>query len=138
MTLSSIDKARSPINYDNLVFDDRVHGSIYTDPAIFDDEMDQIFHRGWVYIGHESEIPKPGDFRTRRIGRQPVIFIRDDEAHVRVLMNRCTHRAAVVCPHEHGNAKGFVCAYHGWTFRNNGALIAVRHAEREEEGHVGQ
>jgi phenylpropionate dioxygenase-like ring-hydroxylating dioxygenase large terminal subunit len=130
MTFSSADKARSSIDYDNLVLSDRVHGSIYTDPAIFDDEMDRIFHRGWVYVGHESEIPKPGDFRARHIGRQPVIFVRGDDDRVRVLMNRCTHRGSVVCPHEQGNAKGFVCAYHGWTFRNTGALIAVRHGER--------
>lgn len=133
MTYSPPSKAPSGINYESLVLSDRVHGSIYTDPAIFDQEMDRIFHRGWVYVGHESEIPKPGDFQARHIGRQPVIYIRGDDDQVRVLMNRCTHRAAIVCPHERGNAKGFVCAYHGWTFRNTGALMAVRHGERYDE-----
>jgi phenylpropionate dioxygenase-like ring-hydroxylating dioxygenase large terminal subunit len=133
MTYSSTGQARSNINYSSLVLNDRVHGSIYTDPAIFDEEMDRIFARGWVYVGHESEIPKAGDFQSRHIGRQPVIYIRGDDGQVRVLMNRCTHRASVVCPLERGNAKGFVCPYHGWTFRNTGALIAVRHAERADE-----
>jgi phenylpropionate dioxygenase-like ring-hydroxylating dioxygenase large terminal subunit len=133
MTYNFPNKARSSINYDSLVLNDRVHSSIYTDPAIFDEEMDRIFRRGWVYIGHESEIPKAGDFQARHIGRQPVIYIRGDDGQVRVLMNRCTHRGAVVCPHENGNAKGFVCAYHGWTFRNTGALMTVRHGERYGE-----
>ena len=81
-----------------LVRDDRVHGTIYTDPAIFEEEMERIFHRGWVFVGHEGEIPSPGDYRTCRLGRQPVIFVRGADGAVRVLMNRCTHRGTVVCP----------------------------------------
>lgn len=96
--------------------------------------MDRIFHRGWVYVGHESEIPNRGDFQARNIGRQPVIFIRGDDDEVRVLMNRCTHRAAVVCPHESGNAKRFVCPYHGWAFLNTGGLLGVPHSERYDDG----
>jgi phenylpropionate dioxygenase-like ring-hydroxylating dioxygenase large terminal subunit len=65
--------ARTAINYDELVKDDRVHGRVYTDPAIFDEEMDEIFSRGWVYVGHAGEIPRPGDFRVTDIGRQSVI-----------------------------------------------------------------
>ncbi len=53
------------INYDALVEDERVHGRVYTDPAIFEEEMDKIFSRGWVYVGHASEIPKPGDYGAR-------------------------------------------------------------------------
>jgi phenylpropionate dioxygenase-like ring-hydroxylating dioxygenase large terminal subunit len=64
------------IDYSALIKRDRVHASLYTDPAIFADELEQIFHRGWVYVGHASEIPNPGDFRLRRIGHQPVIMVR--------------------------------------------------------------
>ncbi len=56
---------RTGIDYDALVKEDRVHGSVYTSQEIFDEEMDKIFHRGWVYVGHASEIPYPGDFRVR-------------------------------------------------------------------------
>ncbi len=55
---------RAVISYNELVEDDRVHGRVYTDPAIFEEEMDKIFSRGWVYVGHASEIPRPGDFRV--------------------------------------------------------------------------
>jgi phenylpropionate dioxygenase-like ring-hydroxylating dioxygenase large terminal subunit len=116
--------------YDELVREDRVHGSIYTDPAIFEEEMDRIFHRSWVFVGHEGELPESGDYRTCRLGRQPVLFVRGDDGVARVLMNRCTHRGALVCPYERGHGRVFTCAYHGWTFRNTGELVGVPHPEQ--------
>lgn len=122
--------ARTTIDYNALVKDDRVHGRVYTDPAIFEEELDKIFSRGWVYVGHASEIPNPGDFRVTDVGRQSVIMVRDDEGQVRLLMNRCAHRANAVCQVERGNAKTFRCAYHGWTYRNNGELASVTYQDR--------
>jgi phenylpropionate dioxygenase-like ring-hydroxylating dioxygenase large terminal subunit len=122
--------ARTGIDYDALVKDDRVHGQVYTDPAIFEEEMDKIFHRGWVYVGHAGEIPNPGDFRLRSIGQQSVIMVRADDGQVQLLMNRCTHRANAVCQVERGNARMFRCAYHGWTYRTNGELASVTYADR--------
>ena len=121
---------RAGSRYDELVRADRVHGSIYTDPAIFDKEIEHIFHAGWVFVGHEGEIPNRGDFRSLTLGRQPVIFVRGDDGAARVLMNRCTHRGTLVCPYERGNSRSFTCAYHGWTFRNTGELAGVPHPER--------
>src|SRR5262245_776823 len=83
--------------YAALVRDDRVHGSLYTDPQIFADEMDRIFRRGWVFLGHESEIATPGDWVTRSIGLESVILVRDREGVVRVLANRCAHRGNRLC-----------------------------------------
>jgi phenylpropionate dioxygenase-like ring-hydroxylating dioxygenase large terminal subunit len=122
--------ARTGINYDALVKNDRVHGRVYTDPAIFEEEMDKIFSQGWVYVGHIGEIPHPGDFRATDIGRQSVIMVRDDDGQVRLLMNRCAHRANAVCQVERGNAMMFRCAYHGWTYRNNGELASVTYQDR--------
>ena len=56
--------ARTGIDYDALVREDQVHGQVYTDPPIFEEEMDKIFSRGWVYVGNASEIPQPGDLRV--------------------------------------------------------------------------
>jgi phenylpropionate dioxygenase-like ring-hydroxylating dioxygenase large terminal subunit len=122
--------ARAAIDYEALVEDDRVHGRVYTDPAIFEEEIDKIFSRGWVYVGHASEIPRPGDFRVTDIGRQSVIMVRADDGQVQLLMNRCTHRANAVCQVERGNAKMFRCAYHGWTYRNNGDLAGITYQDR--------
>jgi phenylpropionate dioxygenase-like ring-hydroxylating dioxygenase large terminal subunit len=117
------------IDYHALVKSDRVHGSLYLDPEIFKDEIEKIFNRGWVYVGHSGEIPGAGDFRLRKIGRAPVIMVRDDRGEVRLLLNRCRHRAAAVCQTERGNAKFFRCAYHGWTYRNDGSLSGVTYPD---------
>jgi len=76
---------------------------VYTDPEVFTEEFDKIFHRGWVYVGHDSEIPNPGDFRLKWIGGQSVIMVRDEESNVQLFMNRCPHRANAVCQVERGN-----------------------------------
>src|SRR3954469_13577796 len=91
----------------SLVHEDRVHGSVYTDPAIFELEMKHIFGRAWVFVAHESQIPNAGDYITAWIGRQPVIVVRDAKGQARVLFNRCPHRGALVCGEHTGNAVKF-------------------------------
>jgi phenylpropionate dioxygenase-like ring-hydroxylating dioxygenase large terminal subunit len=120
---------RRRIDYRTLIKRDRIHASLYTDPDILADEFDKIFHRGWVYVGHVGEIPNLGDFRLKKIGRQPVIMVRDENGEVRLLLNRCRHRGSTVCQVEAGNTKTFRCAYHGWTYRNNGELAGVTYQE---------
>jgi benzoate/toluate 1,2-dioxygenase alpha subunit len=109
----------------SLVRDDRVHRSIYTDPQIFELEMEKIFSRVWIYVGHESQIPNPGDFYCTWVARQPVVMTRDLDGKVHVLFNRCGHRGARVLNEECGNARVFTCMYHGWSFRPNGELSGV-------------
>ena len=113
--------------YDALIKDGRVHATLYTDARIFEDELEKIFYRGWVYIGHDSEIPQPGDFLTRSVGRQPVIMVRGKDGTISVLLNRCAHRGSTVCTVEQGNAKAFICPYHGWTYDLGGKLLSVSH-----------
>lgn len=113
------------VDVNNLVREDRVHRCLYTEPDIFDVEMERIFEQTWVFIGHESEVPEPGDYRTTFIGRQPVILSRHTDGHVYVLMNRCMHRGALVCRQEAGNTTVFRCMYHGWMYNTEGALVAV-------------
>ncbi|MGH7960348.1 MAG: aromatic ring-hydroxylating oxygenase subunit alpha, partial [Candidatus Binatia bacterium] len=108
--------------WDDLVQPDRVHRSLYTDPAIFELEMRKIFGGAWVYLGHESEIPKPNDFLTRRLGLRPIILTRDSTGRVHVLFNRCSHRSATVCREAQGSARYFTCGYHGWVYSNTGEL----------------
>jgi nitrite reductase/ring-hydroxylating ferredoxin subunit len=115
----------SAIDYKALVQDDRIHASLYTDPRIFDDEMERVFRRGWVFVGHDSEIPRPGDFVTRRLGTEPVVMVRGKDGGVAALVNRCTHRGTLVCPAERGSARTFTCPYHGWTYDLSGELLGV-------------
>jgi len=124
----TISNGRS-IDYNALVKPDAVHGDCYIDPDIFTDELKKIYGRGWVYIGHQSEIPDAGDYVRKWIGLQPVIFSRDKAGKYHVLFNRCTHRGASICQHDKGNVGGFRCEYHGWFFRLDGALQAIPYQE---------
>ena len=120
----------------DLVIDEpqrfRVHIDTYTDPALFRAEMKRIFERTWVFVGHESEIARPDDFKTAYIGLQPVIVTRTADGAINVLVNRCVHRGAIVTRELRGSAASFTCPYHAWTFANDGSLAAV--AMRRDAG----
>jgi len=109
----------------DLVQKDRVHTSLYTDPAIFEQEMDKVFSSTWVWVAHASEIPEAGSYKTTFVGRQPVVVVRDRKQQVHVLLNRCRHRAATVCEGHKGKTNSFVCPYHGWSYSLDGALRGV-------------
>lgn len=108
-----------------LVRDDRVHDRVYTDPAIFELEMARLWGRAWIFVGHDSQIPTPGDFITTRMGREPVIVTRARDGAIHVLFNRCSHRGTRVCNEASGRAARFRCPYHGWTYAADGRLVGV-------------
>ncbi len=108
-----------------LVQPDRVHRAVYSDPALFELEMERIFGRAWLILGHESQVPRPGDYFTTRMGREPVIVTRTEKGEVGVLVNRCSHRGAMVCAEGRGSTERFVCPYHGWSYDGSGELKAV-------------
>jgi benzoate/toluate 1,2-dioxygenase subunit alpha len=112
-----------------MVLDDggrfKVHRQVYMDADVFDREMDRVFHSNWVYVAHTSEVPNPGDYRTVTIGRQPAIVSRDQDDRINVLINRCSHRGAVVCRAERGHSNHFRCFYHNWIFDNAGNLVGT-------------
>ena len=126
MTLSApLKTVASPAQaqrFDALIRPDHVHGSLYTDPAIYQLELDRIWRRGWVYVGHVSEVPNPNDYVMKSIGPEPILMTRDREGQVHLLHNRCPHRGNRVCMTDKGQARSFTCPYHGWTFGNDGSL----------------
>lgn len=103
----------------------QVHSAVYTSQEVFDAEIERIFHRTWLYIGHESEVPDAGSFQLRQMGRQPVIMVRGESGKVNVFMNRCRHRAAVVAENDCGKSKYFKCWWHGWVYDSDGRLVEV-------------
>ncbi|MFE4539333.1 Rieske 2Fe-2S domain-containing protein [Streptomyces scopuliridis] len=117
----------------SLVESDRVAGTLYTDPALFEQEMDRIFHRTWVWVAHESEIAKAGDFKMAWVGRRPVIVSRDRRGGINVLLNRCRHRGASVCETPKGNGNGFTCPYHAWSYALDGTLRGIPYPEGYED-----
>lgn len=120
--------------YADLARDTRVRGEAYRSQDIYERELEMIWHKVWVYVGHESETPNPGDYVRRQIGAQPVIMVRGRDDKVRVFFNRCRHRANLVCHLEHGKTKVFTCPYHGWSYANTGELLGATFAEGYDEG----
>jgi benzoate/toluate 1,2-dioxygenase alpha subunit len=122
-----------------LVEDDRVHRDVYIDPEVFQLEMERLWSRTWIYVGHTSQVPQAGDFITLDIAAKPVILVRHTDGKVRVLMNRCAHKGTKVVYDVAGNAgKTFRCPYHAWTYRTDGSLLHVPlkegYADRRHEG----
>jgi len=108
-----------------LIQPGRVHRRVYTDPEIFELEMERIYGRAWLFVGHASQVPKPGDYITTDLARQPVIMIRHSDGSIKVLFNRCAHRGAKLAPLRTGHAPRLTCCYHGWTFDSDGTLLHV-------------
>ena len=122
---SSMNAADPVADWGYLIQEDRIHRSVYTSEALFRREMYSIFAHTWVFVGHESEIPKAGDFVTRHLGGRPVIITRDGDDGIHVLFNRCAHRGAKVCREDKGSCKVFVCPYHSWTYDHAGRSVSV-------------
>ena len=116
----------------DMVEEGRVHKALYSDPEIFEEELDKVFQNTWVFIGHESEVPEAGSFKTSFVGRHPVILSRDRKMNLHVLLNRCRHRGATVCEGRKGKTKAFTCPYHGWGYGLDGGLRAIPKGEEYE------
>lgn len=104
----------------------RVHRDIFRDEAIFELEIERIFHGGWVYVAHASQCPLPHDYLTVTIGRQPLVVMRDGSGRLGCFVNSCRHKGALVCHAARGNAKVHVCRYHGWSYDSAGRNVAIK------------
>ncbi len=98
---------------------------VFTDPEVYGAEQERIFARCWLYVAHDSQIPRPGDFVTNYMGEEPVIVCRDADGRVRVFINSCRHRGMRLCRLDAGNTRMFQCPYHGWTYDGQGQLVGV-------------
>jgi len=100
----------------------RMAGKIFWDSEIYEQELEKIFARCWLFVAHESQLPNPGDYVATTLGEDEVLVVRQKDQSIKVLINACPHRGNKVCFAEAGNARGFICNYHGWAFGPDGAL----------------
>mgnify|MGYP003351611074 CR=1 FL=1 len=98
----------------DLIIDDRqharfkVHRSAFVSDDILALEREHVFSKCWLYLGHTSELKKPGDFIARRVGGRPILYTRDRDNKINAFYNTCPHRGAVVCRERSGNRRAFV------------------------------
>lgn len=107
---------------------------LFSSPAIYEEEQEKIFGKCWLFLGHESQIPEPGNFVTTYMGNDPVILWRGVDGTIRAFLNSCSHRGMTICREDEGKAARFTCPYHGWTFDSQGELIGRPNKDRYGEG----
>jgi len=116
----------------SLLQDDKENGifrckrEMFTDPRLFDLEMEHIFEGNWLYLAHESQIPQSNDYYTTHMGRQPIFIARNKVGELNAFINACSHRGAMLCRFKSGNKATYTCPFHGWTFNNSGKLLKVK------------
>ena len=115
-----------PAAIGRLVEPDRVHRDLYLSEELFALEQERLFARAWVFVGHASQVPKPGDYLTAEIAGRPLILVRHQDEALHVLMNRCAHKGTMIVTDRTGNVgRAFRCPYHSWAYRTDGTLLAV-------------
>jgi phenylpropionate dioxygenase-like ring-hydroxylating dioxygenase large terminal subunit len=108
----------------------QISREIFVNDDIYAQEQERVFARAWLFVGHESQVPNPGDFFVSRMGEESVILCRGraeggQAGAVRVFLNSCRHRGMKVCRYDDGNTTVFTCPYHGWSYGTDGRLVGV-------------
>ena len=101
----------------------------YTDPAIYDLEIEKIVNRNWILAGHTSQLPEPGDFKVLNVGQESAIIVRGSDGKLKGFANVCRHRGSLVCLEQEGHVDKFTCPYHGWMYDIDGNLAAARNMD---------
>lgn len=106
-------------------------GVLYGDEDVYEWEIQRIFLRSWLCVGHQSQIPRAGDYFLFEMAGESVIVVRDTEGNVNALLNVCRHRGSRICDAPAGHETRLVCRYHGWTYGLDGSLRAASHTPND-------
>ncbi|PJI45263.1 MAG: Rieske (2Fe-2S) protein [Rhizobium sp.] len=98
----------------------------YIDQDYFKLDMETIWYRDWLFVGHDCEIPRAGNYFTAQIGDYPVVIVRGKDQVIRAFHNTCRHRGHRVCTQDRGASAKLVCPYHQWTYDLDGSLVFAR------------
>jgi phenylpropionate dioxygenase-like ring-hydroxylating dioxygenase large terminal subunit len=96
----------------------------FTDQARFELEKQEFFLKRPQLIAYSADFPENGDYYATEIAGKPIVLVRGKDGEAKAFLNACRHRG-VKLAEGCGNAKGFTCPYHGWTYGNDGALLSV-------------
>jgi glycine betaine catabolism A len=113
-------------------------GEFYSSELVYRAEIERIWRRGWLFVGHTCEIPTPGDYFTFAVGDDSLIVIRDDDGEINALWNVCRHRGTQLCDESRGRVGRLVCPYHQWAYARDGSLVSCRGMQEEvDESELG-
>jgi glycine betaine catabolism A len=98
----------------------------YTDPAFYQADLDNLYYREWLFVGHDCELAEPGSYFTLQVGDYPIIVVRGRDGAIRAFNNSCRHRGSRICSAERGSAVRLVCPYHNWSYDLDGRLLFAR------------
>ncbi|ARV80161.1 aromatic ring-hydroxylating dioxygenase subunit alpha [Mycobacterium sp. 050128] len=113
--------ARSLVDVDR----GEISREIFINDVIFKRELEYLFPRAWLFVGHASQVATPGQFFSSRMGSDPVLVTRDAQGGINVLLNSCRHRGMAVCRYDEGRTLQFTCPYHGWSYSMDGSLVST-------------
>jgi phenylpropionate dioxygenase-like ring-hydroxylating dioxygenase large terminal subunit len=130
MVMNSTNSAKKYLSIADLVASQEPGWSLdqrfYTDPDIYQLELDRIVTRNWILVGHQSQLPDAGDFKVVKVANESAIIVRSKSGELKAFANVCRHRGSLVCLEQSGNARKFECPYHGWVYDTDGNLMAAR------------
>ena len=106
-----------------------VSGRIFHDADIYEQELQTVWQKTWVFLAHDSMLPKKGNYIQTYIGEDPVIVCRQKDGSVKAFLNQCRHRGMRICRADRGLAKGFMCSFHGWAYGLDGTLLDIPHED---------
>ena len=120
-----------------------VNPQIYTDPDLYQLELKNVFGRSWLFLAHDSQLPKAGSFVQTYMGEDPVLVVRQRDGSVKAFLNQCRHRGMRICRADAGTNRTFTCSYHGWAYDLEGNLInvpaeSIAYRQRARQGEVGR
>ena len=98
----------------------RVDQRVFCDTDLYERELDTVFRRCWLLLGHESQLPEPGSFVRTSMGEDPVLLTRDRDGRLDAHLNICRHRGTELCRVDRGSATTFECSYQVTVSRMSG------------------
>lgn len=128
LTLEEIAAVRRPFRAATLL-----PSRAYHDPAIFEFERDEWFHRDWLAVGREEEAPERGSYFLADVLGEPLVIVRGPDLRLRAFYNVCRHRGTAVAEEQCGRLVRFQCPYHAWIYDLEGRLVKAKHMEDIED-----
>ncbi|MBT7399109.1 MAG: aromatic ring-hydroxylating dioxygenase subunit alpha [Hellea sp.] len=98
----------------------------YKDEGIYNLEINNIFHKHWLFAGHISQVPNIGDYFLFEFSNESIIIVRNKNNKLKAHINVCRHRGSKICLDKKGNKNLLTCPYHAWSYDLDGVLISAR------------